>query len=271
MALAFALGLLFGFFAAAGALFWLHRRQRRRIEEAARRAREEEQGALLEHLAGGLAHEIRNPLSTLSMNIQLLREDWANPVSEREQRGVRKLDTILHEIQRLEKVLEDLLRFAAGHRLRLERIDVNKLVDELLDFFTPHAEKTRVRLTRRLSPSLPAIEADANLLRQALHNLLLNAQQAMPGGGEIVVHTSAKEHAVHVAVSDTGPGILPDVLPQIFNLYFSTKPGGTGLGLPMAKKIVDEHHGRIDVVSEPDRGTTFTVALPARWSPDPLT
>jgi signal transduction histidine kinase len=236
---------------------------RERERDAARRAREEEQAALLAHIAGGLAHEIRNPLSTLSMNLQLLREDWSNPVSEREQRGAKKLDTILRETERLERVLEDLLRFAAGHRLRLERVDATRLVDELLDFYTPQAEQARVRLARQLAPPPLAVEADANLLRQAVHNLLVNAQQAMPSGGEIAVRTAARDGRVEIAVRDTGPGIPPENLDRIFNLYFSTKPGGTGLGLPMAKKIVDEHRGTLTVASEAGGGTTFTISLPA--------
>jgi len=237
--------------------------ERRRVQDLARRARDEEQAALLGQVASGLAHEIRNPLSTLSMNLQLLREDWADPASEREQRAARRLDTILREIERLDRVLEDLLRFSAGHRLRLDRVDVNRVVDELLDFCAPQAEKARVRIARALAPSLPPVEADANLLRQAMHNLLVNAQQAMPDGGEISVRTAAAGGAVRVAVADTGPGIPRENLDRIFNLYFSTKPGGTGLGLPMAKKIVDEHRGTISVESEPGRGTTFTVSLPA--------
>ncbi len=231
--------------------------------DAARRAREEEQAALLSHIAGGLAHEIRNPLSTLSMNLQLLREDWSDPVSEREQRGAKKLDTILRETERLERVLEDLLRFAAGHRLRLERVDATRLVDELLDFYTPQAEKARVRLARQLAPSPLHVEADANLLRQAVHNLLVNAQQAMPSGGELSVRTGARDGRVEIAVHDSGPGIPPENLDRIFNLYFSTKAGGTGLGLPMVKKIVDEHRGTIAVASDAAAGTTFTISLPA--------
>jgi len=237
--------------------------ERLRERDAARRQRDDEQAALLGQVAGGLAHEIRNPLSTLGMNLQLLREDWANPVSEREQRGAKKLDTILRETERLERVLEDLLRFAAGHRLRLERVDARRLVDELLDFYTPQAEKARVRLARHLAPSPLNVEADANLLRQAVHNLLVNAQQAMPSGGEIAVHAGARDGRVEIAVRDTGPGIPPENLERIFNLYFSTKPGGTGLGLPMAKKIVDEHRGSLTVTSDAATGTTFTISLPS--------
>lgn len=236
---------------------------RRKHSATAERDLQEQQSALLGHLASGLAHEIRNPLSTLSINLQLLREDWGRPVTEREQRGARRIDTLLRETERLERVLDDLLRFAAGHQLRLERRDLNAVVDELADFYTPQAERFRIRLVRDLAPGLPLAEFDANLLRQALHNLLLNAQQAMPQGGEIRVRTSSpRPGAVRVEVSDTGPGIPPDSIDKIFNLYYSTKPGGTGLGLPMAKKIVEEHRGTIAVESAPGQGTAFTVTLP---------
>jgi signal transduction histidine kinase len=238
-------------------------RGKERARTAARIESENAQAALLGQLASGLAHEIRNPLSTLSMNLQLLREDWSNPVSEREQRGAKKIDVILRETLRLDRILEDLLRFSAGHKLRLERVQVNTVVDELLDFFTPQAEQAKVRLARTLAPSLPGAEADTNLLRQVVLNLLVNALQAMPSGGQLAVSTSAGDGRVRIVVADTGPGIPPENLEKIFNLYYSTKPGGTGLGLPMAKKIIDEHRGSLTVASVVGQGTTFTISLPA--------
>lgn len=247
--------------AIAASLFFA--REKERARDAARRENEDAQAGLLGQLASGLAHEIRNPLSTLSMNLQLLREDWSDPVSEREQRGAKKLDVILREIQRLDRILEDLLRFSAGHKLRLERVNVNALVDELLDFFTPQAEKAKVRLLRMLAKEAPTVEADPNLLRQVILNLLLNALQAMPDGGQIAVTTATAPDSVSIGVTDTGPGIPPDRLEKIFNLYYSTKPGGTGLGLPMAKKIVEQHRGRLIVTSPQNLGTSFMISLPA--------
>ncbi len=245
----------------AAVVLFLERRARERAEARARALRDEEQGALVGTIASGIAHEIRNPLSTLRMNLQLLREDWADPVSEREQMGRKRIDVLLRETERLESVVSDFVRFAAGHALRLQPTDLNQLAGELLDFLGPQAERGRIRLRREFARDLPAVEADPSLMRQALLNLLVNAQQAMPSGGELTVRTSANGHAVRLSVSDTGSGILPEHRDRIFNLYFSTKPGGTGLGLPMVKKIVEEHHGTVEVESAPLKGATFTLCL----------
>lgn len=250
-------GLILGFAVASS----LGESRRRRSEERSRRTREEEQSALMGTIASGLAHEIRNPLSTLRMNLQLLREDWDNPITEREQKGRRKIDVLIRETERMDNVLSGFLRFAAGHQLNLVETDLNALSAELLDFLAPQAERANIRLRREFAPHLPAVPVDANLMRQAVLNLLVNAQQVLPSGGEITLRTAVNGESVKLSVNDTGPGIPPDVRSKIFNLYFSTKPGGTGLGLPMVKRIVEEHHGTIEVESEPGRGTTFTICL----------
>ena len=260
-ALPWAVGAVLGAAAGAGAAAAWARRRRERSDRALRSRHEQEQAALVGTIASGIAHEIRNPLSTLRMNLQLLREDWADPITEREQKGRRRIDVLLRETERLESVVSDFVRFASGHALRLERTDLNQLAGELLDFLAPQAERARVRLVRELHRPLAAVEADPNLLRQAVVNLLVNALQALPQGGEIAVRTREDGPWVKLEVADTGPGIPPEHLEKIFNLYFSTKPGGTGLGLPMVKKIVEEHKGTVDVQTQPGRGTAFTVCL----------
>lgn len=224
----------------------------------------EEHLAFLGALAAGLAHEIRNPLSTLSVNLQLLREDWEQPVTEKEQRSYRKIQTLLRETKRLEQIVSDFLRFAAGHDLRRETVGLPSLLDEQLEFIGPAAARAGIRIHREVDPALPAVQADAGLLRQALLNLLLNAQQAMPRGGDLTVRARRESENVFVEISDTGVGIPEEIRERIFNVYFSTKPGGTGLGLPTAKRIVEEHGGSITVESAPGRGTTFRVRLPLR-------
>ena len=246
---------------ACGFVLLLRTRSARERREAVDRNRERD--ALVGTIATGIAHEIRNPLSTLNLNLQLLMEDWTSPVTEREQRSVRKLEVLLRETRRLESVLNDFLRFAAGHQLKLDRVDLNALVGELLDFMHPQAERAKIRFRREFSPSLPHVEADANLIRQSVMNLLINAQQAMPSGGDIGVRTSAADGRVHLAIQDSGAGIPPEHLAKIFEIYFSTKPSGTGLGLPMARKIVEEHRGTLTVASEPGKGAIFTLSLPA--------
>jgi signal transduction histidine kinase len=252
-----AAGLVLG----AALVLALERRARARDAREERLRREQEQAALVGTIASGIAHEIRNPLSTLRMNLQLLREDWADPVSEREQKGRRRIDVLLRETERLETVVSDFVRFASGHALRLEPTDLNVLAGELLDFLAPQAERAKIRLHREFARDLPRVEADPNLIRQALLNLLVNAQQVMPSGGDLTVRTSAPGPLVRLSVTDTGPGIPPEHRDKIFNLYFSTKPGGTGLGLPMVRKILEEHQGSVEVESSPSQGATFTLCL----------
>jgi signal transduction histidine kinase len=255
------LALLLG--AAAGA--WAVRsrliREQERAEAAARARRDEEQAALVGTIAAGIAHEIRNPLSTLRMNLQLLREDWQDPITEREKQGRKRIDVLLRETERMDTVVSDFVRFAAGHALRKEPTNLNALTGELLDFLAPQAERSRIRLVRDFAKDLPRVEVDPNLIRQAILNLLVNAQQVLPSGGEIRIRTSENGRYVKLSVTDNGPGIPAEHREKIFNLYFSTKPGGTGLGLPMVKKIVEEHHGMIEVDTELNKGTTFTICL----------
>ena len=237
-------------------------RARLEAEQAAAAARRaEEQSALVGTIAAGIAHEIRNPLSTLRMNLQLLREDWENPITEREQKGRMRIDVLLRETELMETVVSDFVRFAAGHALRLEPTNLNALTGELLDFLAPQAERARIRLIRDFARDLPAVDVDPNLIRQAILNLLVNAQQVLPSGGEIRIRTQENGQFVKLSVTDNGPGIPAEHREKIFNLYFSTKPGGTGLGLPMVKKIVEEHQGRVEVETELNKGTTFTLCL----------
>lgn len=238
------------------------RRQTARDRRDAARTREEEQSALMGTIASGLAHEIRNPLGTLSLNLQLLQEDWADPITEREKKSARKIGVLLDEVRHLETILNKFLRFAAGHKLKLERVDLNRLAAELAEFAAPQAAKANIRVAKHFAPGLAPVHADADLIRQCLLNLILNAIQAMPDGGELEIRTEPGPSVSRVRVRDTGVGIAPEHLDKIFNLYFSTKPAGTGLGLPLSRKIAEEHGGSIAVESAPGKGSTFVLDLP---------
>jgi signal transduction histidine kinase len=149
--------------------------------------------------------------------------------------------------------------------LELDRkpVELNSLLEELVDFFTPQAQAQRVQLRLRKSEAPITVPADPKLLKQALLNLMINGVQAMSSsGGELILSVSNDQDDAVVEVIDTGPGIATDALDKIFQAYYSTKKGGTGLGLPMAKRIVDEHGGRLLVKSEPGKGTDFTLRLP---------
>jgi signal transduction histidine kinase len=221
---------------------------------------DQERLALLDSLAAGLAHEIRNPLSTLSVNLQLLAEDWENGVSEREKRSYNRIRNLLRETRRLEDTLSDFLRFAADKTLVLRPTQLNDVAEQTVDFVLPEAVQGGVSIELEADPDLPLVEIDERLYKQALYNVLLNAVQSLEKGGEVIVKTYTDGGRVCVDVIDNGAGIPDAVKAKIFDAYFSTRKGGTGLGLPTARRIVEEHQGELTVTSEPGR-TVFTLCL----------
>jgi len=246
---------------AVGVALYL-RVSRRTAAALGEQVRKAESLAFVGTLAGGLAHEIRNPLSTLNINLQLLKEDWADPVTSKEQRSVKRIDALLRETNRLERVLSDFLRFAGRYQLHREPHSVNAILQELLDFYGPEARQRKIEVRAELAPALPVLPLDAALLRQAFVNVLKNAQEAMPAGGTLTVRTAPGRRAVDVEIADTGTGIAPEHRDKIFEVYFTTKPNGSGLGLPTTKRIVEEHGGTIDVDSAPGRGARVRIRLP---------
>ncbi len=221
-----------------------------------------DQYAEIAALAGGLAHEIKNPLSTISLNMDLLAEDFSQAEGPRERRALTKIATVQRECQRLEVLLNDFLRFARARQLRLEPADLNKQVERTLGFFAPQAAEHQIEVIRYFDPSLPSVLIDREAFHGTVLNLLLNAQQAMPGGGQLVVRTRVSPAGVALDLIDTGSGMDAKTQSQIFETFYSTKPGGSGLGLPTARKVVEAHEGRISVQSEVGRGTQFTIELP---------
>ena len=234
------------------------RRVRRENERIARTNQLAEMGKL----AAGLAHELKNPLSTLKLNLQLMEEDLADLPGA--QRSLTRLATLKKEADRLKQTLDDFLRFAGRIELRPENVSVNALVEDLIDFIHPQAQASKVRVLTALTSDDPHSRLDPNLFKQALLNLLLNAVQAMSvDGGELLVRTIAAKDKIILYISDTGAGISPENLPRIFDAYFTTKKGGTGLGLPTTRRIIEEHNGSITVQSEPNHGTSFRIELPS--------
>ncbi|HEY4329459.1 MAG TPA: ATP-binding protein [Phycisphaerae bacterium] len=246
----------------------------RRLRREAERVRRLSQLAEMGKLAAGLAHELKNPLSTLKLNLQLLEEDLATlpgGAGGIGQRSITRVATLKKEADRLRQTLDDFLRYAGRLELRLETVSLNSVVEELMDFLLPQAQASRIRVHTSLARENPLCRLDVNLFKQALLNLLLNAIQAMPvertpGGsenaGELLVQTVQDKDSAILYVSDTGVGIPTENLPQIFEAYFTTKKGGTGLGLPTTRRIIEEHDGHITVQSEPGKGTSFRVELP---------
>ena len=213
-------------------------------------------------LAGALAHEIKNPLSTIRLNMELLAEDFTNPQNPQERRALQKIQVVQRECQRLQDLLDDFLNFAKVRRLKLEPANLNQQVKQLLHFFQPKAREARIEVIDYLATDLPTVLLDREAFHGALLNLILNAQQAMPNGGQLVVRTSPAVDGVTLDLIDTGCGMDENTRSHIFEAFFSTKRGGSGLGLPTARKIIEAHGGQIDVQSEPGRGTRFTIKLP---------
>jgi len=228
--------------------------------------------ALLVRLADGLAHEIKNPLSTMAINLALLQEDWeragasrgaGEPVrTPREERSLKRIKTLQREVHRLEQILEDFLRYAQGGMVNRKPEDLARIVRELLDFVEPEDERAGIRHHVDLPIGLPLVLVDEARVKQAVLNLLVNARQAMPDGGELMVRVRRMGTEVELQVTDTGMGMSPEKLARCFEEYWSDKPGGTGLGLPTAKRIIEEHGGKITALSEEGRGSSFAILLP---------
>src|SRR3954447_8501609 len=213
-------------------------------------------------LAGGLAHEIKNPLSTIRLNMELLAEDLAELETPAGRRSLKRVEVVRRECGRLQSLLDDFLSYAKVRRLHLEPSDLNHQINDLFDFFAPEAAESGVELVRYLDPELPRVMLDREAFRQALLNLIINAKQAMPDGGQFVVRTAAVADKVEVNLIDTGCGMDDGTLSRMFEAFFSTKPSGSGLGLPTTEKIVAAHGGQIRVQSEVGRGTQITIELP---------
>ena len=257
--------------AAVVTAFVLHFRLKRRelqAREAERRASKAERLAELGSMTGGLAHEIKNPLSTVVLNAQLLKEEVeeSNIETEHSERIARRTDALQREAERLREILEDFLRFAGRMKLDPTSTDVKVLVDQLVDFFHPQCERAGVLLREDFQSDSLIAKVDDSLLKQAILNLLINALQSMEGlekdHKELLVRLEHSTDELGIHVIDQGRGITPEQLESIFRPYVSTKSGGTGLGLPTTQRIVEEHGGRIEVHSVPGQGSDFTIRIP---------
>lgn len=216
----------------------------------------------LAEVAGGFIHEIKNHLSTLGLNLQLLAEDFGSAESHRERRALERVQKLQSECDRLVEISNDFLRFARLRDLDLSPTNLRLVIEELSDFFSPTARQANVALTTYLPADLPNVALDTDLFKQALLNLMLNAEQAMPQGGELIIQACAESNCVRLDFIDSGIGMSAEQLAQAFRPFFTSKPGGNGLGLPTVKRIVEAHGGTIAVESESGRGTKFTVRLP---------
>ncbi len=221
-----------------------------------------EKYAQLAALAGELAHEIKNPLSVMSMHMDLLREDMEEIDTPVARRAIERVDTLVRQCQRLDSYLKDFLRFNRLKTLEMQAGSLNHQITCVLDLFTRQAESQNVQVDRYLDVDLPSILLDSQTLQAAITNLVKNALEAMSAGGKLLVRTRLIRNGVAMDVIDTGIGMEADGLLNMFKEFYTSKDEGTGLGLPTAKKIIEAHGGRISVQSEVGVGTRFTVEFP---------
>jgi signal transduction histidine kinase len=271
----FTLGVAAGGAAALLATASLITRRLVRLRAAEERARRQERLAELGALTGGLAHEIKNPLSTIGLNVQLASEAISDSQLPEDDKAtlVRRVETVSREANRLANILNDFLRFAGRIKLAPCESDARELVEELVDFYRPQCELHRVVLRADLPAAPVRARFDPALIKQALLNLLINATQAMAGSApvpadapvrELLVRIEAGADEIAIHVIDTGPGIPADKHAEIFRPYVTGRRGGSGLGLAVTKRIVEEHGGRIELYSEPGKGSDFAIRLPVR-------
>jgi signal transduction histidine kinase len=213
-------------------------------------------------LAGALAHEIKNPLSVIRMNVDLLAEDIEHDGRLNRQRVKRKIEIVQRQCERLQNLLNEFLKFARVRKLDLHPGNLNEQVERVLDLFAAQAIEQRVNIVRYLDADLPTILLDEQTIEAALVNLVKNALEAMPDGGELTARTRITATGVAFDLIDTGIGMDENTAMHMFDAFFSTKEGGSGLGLPTTRKIIEAHAARIDVQSEVGRGTQFTVEFP---------
>ncbi len=237
-----------------------------RVRELEGRVRRSDRLAALGVLAAGVAHEVRNPLVGIRGSAQLLEREPGFPSELREFTGV-----IIRQVDRLNRIVDGLLAFAGERPLALQPCNVHQILEEALHLEEPARRAARITLTRRYDPELPAVAGDPDRLLQVFLNLARNGAEAMAAtGGELSVHTRFERAAPQcggraaalVEITDRGGGIPPEIQAQLFNPFFTTKDGGTGLGLPITLRIVEEHGGTIEVQSRAGEGTTFRVLLP---------
>jgi signal transduction histidine kinase len=218
----------------------------------------------LARLAGGLAHELKNPLSTIGLHLALMGEDWQDEEGTKARRTVKTVGILKHEVERLNGILEDFLRFARTDSLETRLGSLNQVVEQVERFASPEAERLGIHLRSFLDLGIPELSLDSGRLRQALLNLVINARQAMEerGAGSISLITRRDGPWAVVEVVDDGPGMNEETLARCFEVYFSTKGSGSGLGLATVRRIIEAHGGTLNVQSAPGNGTQVALRLP---------
>lgn len=213
--------------------------------------------AAISRLTGGVAHEIKNPLNAIALHLEVLRARLERELPEPEP----EIEVISREVRRLDRVVKTFLDFTRPVQLKLQDLDLSELAREVSGLVGPECERSRISVSCQEEAPC-AIRADRDLLKQALLNVVVNAVEAMPDGGKLKIATALRGPQCELVVEDNGPGIPAEIRDKIFNLYFSTKKKGSGIGLAMTFQVVQLHNGTIELTSEPGNGATFRFRFP---------
>ena len=222
----------------------------------------EEKRLLLSRLLARLAHEVRNPLSSLDVHVQLLQEDLEQFDAGQRARAAGRLEIIRGELHRLESTVEHFLKLAGPASLDLEPVNLRQICEHVYRLVSPEANEHKINLALQAEEGLPVLQADGGQLTQAVLNLLLNALQAVKPGGRVTLRAARAGGFVSLEVGDDGPGVPEQVRASIFDPFFTTKRNGTGLGLWITQQIVLAHGGKIHVATSPAGGALFVIQLP---------
>jgi len=220
--------------------------------------------ATLGELAQAIAHEIRNPLAGISATVEIIREGF-----DKSDHRAQIFDEIRLQANRIQKIVSNLLQFAAKSSPQFVFFDLHEMIDGMIRQFSSQIESQGIHIEKQLQPDFPKIYADPYQIQQMLTNIVLNATQAMPGGGKLGFRTSFRpaDEEIGLVIADTGKGIPEETIPQLFKPFYTTKAKGAGLGLAVVQKIVQEHGGRVAVSSTVGAGTTVEISLPVRPRP----
>jgi len=235
-----------------------------RLQAAQQKLVEAERMATVGRLTLKVAHEVRNPIAAIGLNAELLGDIVQDHPGAQRSEAIGLVGSIREQVSALDALTEEYLAFARFPKAQFEEDSVNDMVRAVTEFVRPLAGRQGTTVTVATDDTIPAMEIDRSLLRQAVLNLIKNGLEAASQGGMLSVTTRRLDDSVELSVSDTGPGISPDVGPRLFEQFFTTKPQGTGLGLSITRQIVEEHGGTIRWTSTPGAGATFTITLPIK-------